>query len=135
MTAKQVQTGCAYIAKINGTLRIVRVNAVAHVQSTHPFGVRTHYNVTDLTNKNQRETTFRSATKFRRPATEAEVRDRKVGAIGRCGSCVNCGIIDATRPEFAAMLKDCANDTEAQTAVKLVWSDLKKSLPCTGEAL
>ncbi len=72
MKATEIKVGGQYTAKVNGTLTTVRVDGVDVVPGSGPVDLysgrlrrpaRTIYRVTNL--RTGRQTTFRSATKFR----------------------------------------------------------------------
>ena len=79
MKKHEIEVGAFYIAKVNGNLVTVRVNAI-RVGGFTRGASQTAYDVTNL--KTGRQTTFRSAAKFRRPARGANPKPAIVCQTG-----------------------------------------------------
>ena len=68
MKANEIKVGGVYVAKVNGKLTRVRVDAI-RAACDYKGKASTRYDVTNLATG--RRTTFRSAAKFRHPDTRA----------------------------------------------------------------
>jgi hypothetical protein len=73
MKKSELREGGVYLAKVNGRVVRVRLNAIREFNPSFGGGLRrtqaqTRYDVTNL--ETGRQTTFRSATKFREPVQE-----------------------------------------------------------------
>lgn len=71
MKQSEIKVGGTYVAKVSNKLTTVRVDAIREevdrYRGGNVIGTQTIYDVTNL--KTGRHTTFRSAAKFRKPAT------------------------------------------------------------------
>jgi hypothetical protein len=78
MKRSEIEIGKSYVAKVSGKLTVVRVNAIREVVAHSQLTVTYRYDVTNL--KTKRQTTFRSAAKFRRAFAETPLRE----VVQRC---------------------------------------------------
>ncbi len=75
MKKHEIVEGGRYIAKVSGTLVTVRVDKVRTGESNYRGYPRLCYDVTNMATG--RQTTFRSAAKFRRPAATPQPEEPK----------------------------------------------------------
>lgn len=71
MKASEIKVGGKYIAKVGVNVTVVKVDSIGKREGSKYFRGTTTYSVTNL--RSGRQTTFSSASKFRRVATQHEV--------------------------------------------------------------
>ncbi len=75
MKQSEIKPGGVYFAKVSGVVVKVRVDAIRDGSAGYLRGTRTFFDVTNL--KTGRQTTFRSAAKFRGPVVDTPEEDKR----------------------------------------------------------
>lgn len=131
MKKHEIKVGGKYVARVNGTFTTVRVDAVREVPSypnTYRNNLRGHtvYDVTNL--KTGRQTTFRSAAKFRQEVKDGD----SVSLFGRVTKIEVCPTCNRNKTADGHC-HYCQKDADIAAAKKV--QEDKQSLPFDGQNL